>query len=279
MTFIDDTHERLMREVLAWMCSHRLFGDPREHERTYAQEALVAATFGYLCSAAHVGEAQWRLAAKFTAIFLYLDDTRDPDDAHPAIAEWLHELERIGAGRSALADFRVSFADYQASLVEERRLSLSALAREDYLALRRRTIFVEPYLDHWRVLAGIDVDPELPARELLCAGQGLARELIILANDLGSLVRDTTAEQTEMNLVVRDARQLGSLDAAIDQAVAEYNAIAVQLRELVRQANASLPALAQLLARVVDGNNETMKLLGRRYTQSTALLERLLPIA
>jgi hypothetical protein len=279
--FVDATHERLARDVLGWMSAHRLFGDPRDCERTYLEQALVAATFGYLCSAAEVGESEYLRAAQFTAIFLYFDDTPNVD-AHPAVVEWLGELERIGAGGSALEDFHASFADYRASLEEERRLDCSTLAREDYLQLRRRTIFVEPFLDHWRVLAGIDI--EAPAREILRTGQGLARDLIILANDLGSLVRDTTAEHGEMNVVVRDAQLRGSsIEVAIERAIAQHNALVGQLRELVSLAEDSrerpLPTLARLLTRVVDGNIATMKLLTRRYTQSTALLDRLLAVA
>ena len=272
-------HERVAREVLAWMRAHRLFGDPGEHEATYLEQATVAATFACLCSAADVGEAELLRAAQFTAIFLWFDDSGDAaaiGSEHPAVAEWLRALERVGEGRSALADFRASFADYRASLDEERRVDGSTLAREDYLQLRRRTIFVEPYLDHWRVSAGIDVDG--PARATLRSGQELARDLIILANELGSLVRDTTTEQGEMNLIVRDAQLLGSLEQAVDDAIAQYNALAEQLRALVCSARAELPAFTQLLTRVVDGNIATMRLLTRRYAQSTALLDRLLSV-
>jgi hypothetical protein len=275
--FVDATHRRIADEVHEWMRSHRLFGDPREREQTYREQALVAATFGCLCSAADVGEAEYLRAAQFTAIFLWFDDSSEaPSGEHPAVTEWLGGLEQLGAGRSALADFRLSFADYRASLDDERRSNCSTLAREDYLALRRRTIFVEPYLDHWRVLAGIDIDG--PAREVLRSGQSLARDLIILANDLGSLVRDTTAEQREMNLIVRDA-QLDSLDMAVDRAIAQHNAMVSQLRELVsiaaRSSEHPLPAFARLLTRVVDGNLATMRLLTGRYAQSSALLDRL----
>lgn len=279
--FVDPIHQRIFRDVLGWMRGHRLFGDPIERESLYLEQALVAATFGYLCSAADVREAELLRAAQFTAIFLYFDDHTacvDDDVEHPAIGEWLAELERIGNGGSALADFRLSFADYRASLEQERDLDRSTLAREDYLRLRRRTIFVEPYLDHWRVSLGIDVDPEAPTRELLATGQSLARDLIMLANDLGSLVRDTTAEHGEMNLIVRDAERLGSIDplgAATDRAIAEYNKLAGQLRELMPELDAKL---ARLLTRVVDGNLATMKLLTRRYAQSTPLLARLLLI-
>lgn len=276
---VDAAHERVARRVLGWMLAQQLFGDVREREATYLQEALVAATFARLCSAAGVGDDELLRAGQFTAIFLYLDDTTELEvllGEHPAINQWLGELEQLGAGTAALADFRASFADYRASLVEERRVDLATLTRDDYLKLRRRTIFVEPYLDCWRVLAGIDVAPDSPARAQQRRGQDFARELIILANDLGSLVRDTTSEHGEMNLIVRDAALLGSQDAAVDRAIAEYNALVMQLRELVQSTE---PKLGRLLTRVVDGNIATMKLLTRRYAHSTALLDRLLPVA
>lgn len=267
--FIDDTHERTAQAVLAWTVAHELFGPPSERESLYLEQALVAATFGYLCSAAEAGEREYLCAAQFTAIFLYFDDCPSAAGEHAAVAQWLHALEQLGAGRSALADFRASFADYRASLADERCMHAAALTREQFLQLRRRTIFVEPYLDHWRVLAGID----------LRAGQELAREAILYANDLGSLARDTSVEQSEMNLIVLDAARLGSLDAAIAAAVAHYNELLNQLGAVVatlaRSSKRSEQALARLLVRVVDGNLATMRLLTRRYAQSAPLLDQL----
>lgn len=286
------------------MESHRLFGS-LDNAREYAKEAIVAATFGYHCGPTRADDCSRLRTAKFTAIFLYLDDTTHPQvmsadrwaafhasliallrgagqgAEHSALLDWLAELRRVGAGApDALADFDDSFLDYCLSLDDERRATPAAMSAQEFLDLRRRTIFVEPVLNQWRVSMGINVPPSDPFRPLLMAAQGMARDLVIFANDLGSLARDSTAEATEKNLILHDAlRGDGQLGPAAERAIAAYNALVERLEQkLAEGRTAGAPfcaALADVLQGLVNGNLDSMAILEARYARSEPYLRRL----
>ncbi len=333
---VDRTHAEASDNVVCFMADHELFGPVEQHRPTYLQEAIVASTFGRLCGpsqpAAELStrrdaelctdaqlptddepstydkpstyDEQVRRAARFTAIFLYLDDTTNPtvmaDDrwrgfhdalmstldkgpggtTHPALREWLEEFDAPSRqAPTARADFDASFADYCRSLDDERGADLSAMTEAEFWALRRRTIFVEPYLDHWRVSMGLEVKADDAARDALHQGQALARDLIILANDLGSLQRDSTSETTEMSVVLWDVAERGcSLEAGAAAARQHYDQLLEQLRtqlDRLRDEAPWGPRFADLIGRVVDGNLDTMVCLGQRYAQSTRWLDGL----
>lgn len=298
-----------IERTLLWMRAHHLFGS-LENTREYQKQAVVAATFGYLCAPRRAEDGARQRAARFTAIFLYLDDTtsksvmsdsqwhtfhaslidllrdrRAADGAeHAAVAEWLAELRAIGQGApSALCDFERSFLDYCLSLDEERRADPAAMSEQEFLALRRRTIFVEPVLDHWRVVMGLEVPVAAPFRAELLAAQGMARDLVILANDLGSLVRDAGSETTEKNVILHRAQHRGErLEAAAERAVTEYNTRVAELQRALadiadseRSGAAWSAPLADLLAGLVDGDLDSMELLVQRYDRSESWLRGL----
>lgn len=278
------------------MEAHQLFGS-LDNEREYAKQAVVAATFGYRCGPSRADDRARLRTAQFTAIFLYLDDTTQPElmsdsrwsvfhraliaqlqsgvesPDHTALAAWLAELRGIAGGASAaLADFNDSFLSYCLSLDDERRAVPAAMSESDFLNLRRRTIFVEPVLNQWRASMGINVGPSNPGRPFLLAAQGMARDLVILANDLGSLLRDSRAETSEKNLVLHWAQgAAGGLDAAARRAVAEYNTQVEALQHALAAADSSgvpfVAPLADLLTGLVDGNLDCMDLLAQRYVQ------------
>lgn len=302
--FVDATHAEVTRDVLRWMAEHRLFGALDGKLRDYQKQAIVAATFGCRCAPTGASPAARLHAAKFTALFLYLDDTTNRDvmsserwrnfhttliallrgdavgESHAALAEWLRELREVGRGAAlALHDFEASFLDYCLSLNEERCADFATMGAEEFLKLRRRTIFVQPFLDHWRVSAAIDVSGDDPGRSQLVAAQAMACDLIIWANDLGSLARDMGYETTEMSVVLLYARELG-VERGAERAIDEYNALLCDFRRLIDRDAATEPSwfasLADLLGGVVDGNLDTMLALEQRYSESSTWLHRLL---
>lgn len=283
------------------MVEYGLFGGVESHGDTYVEKAMVAATFGRLCSI-DVDYAAYTRAAQFTAIFLYLDDTTNPDvmssahwqtfhsellraleegesESHAALSAWLRDLEAASgtAESPALRDFQQGFEDYCRSLSDERTMDVARSSDAEFLQLRRRTIFVEPFIDHWRVSAGIEVSTDDPEREKLLQGRALARDLIILANDLGSLARDSTSETTEMNLVLHYGNRMGSAEAGVARAVDEYNALLREFEAMIARGSeqAWFRPYVALLCRVIEGNLDTMLLLGRRYAESSIWLARL----
>ncbi|HLK60140.1 MAG TPA: terpene synthase family protein [Chthonomonadaceae bacterium] len=294
----------ITQRTLDWMQSHRMFGN-LDNVRAYQKQALVAATFGCRCVPSRANNSGRLRASKFTAIFLYLDamtgrdvmsdqrwhafhaslmdllEGREVEEEHAALAEWLGELPEGGQdGAFALHDFQASLRDYCLSLNEARNSDLAAMSEEAFLALRRRTSFVMPYLDHWRVFLGIDVPREDPFRPTLEAAQAAARDLIILSNDLGSLVRDSTPGSIEKNIVLHHAQHHDvSRDVAAMWAVDTYNHRLHDLRRLLVCAYAPATSwqapLANLLEGVVDGNLDTLLALEERYSRSDSWVRRL----
>jgi Terpene synthase family 2, C-terminal metal binding len=276
--------------ALTWATEQGLF---RGQAATAERACLNAATYARLCAPSTATTRQLELATTFTVLFFWLDDadpvqlaelTTTPGPPSPpripALARWCeqaHELEHCQPSlRAAWLD---SSHRWLAALVAELAIDRERIGVSQQLELRRDNAFIDPYLDLW--LALLDVVPTQADPTECARARWLARELIILANDLGSLARDLAAhDRAELNLVITMARERGCSHAeATAVLVEQHDALAVELgpalSSIAAVGGANGRAYAELLREVVAGNVAAMRVLAERYAGSTALLDAL----
>ncbi len=278
-----------MRDAFAWATKQGLFaGQPAVAERA----CVNAATYASLCAPASATERQLGLATTFTVVFFWLDDADPRELAElvatswplalqrlPALARWCDEAVELEACRPELREAWLdSLRIYLGALVDELAIDGSTVTVAQQLDLRRRNAFIDPYLDLW--LALVDVAPLPGLEHAIARARWIARELIIYANDLGSLERDLAAarERPELNLVLTTAREqrCSPVDAAA-ALVEQHNALVAELAPLFTTI-AATPAgavPAGVLRDVVVGNVLAMRALAERYAGSAAWLDAL----
>lgn len=270
----------LVNDASAWATKRGLFsGQPAVGERA----CVNAATYASLCAPVHASDRQLQLATTFTVIFFWLDDADprrlaelldEPLSRMPVLSHWRADAIELDACRPALTHaWSESLRIYLAALVDELAIDRAHVTVAQQLDLRRRNAFIDPYLDLWFAL----VDAAPVAAE--CArARWLGRELIIYANDLGSLDRDLAAhgERPELNLAITMAREHGCTpDEAARSLVEQHDALCGELRGLLATIAALAPAWAGVLREVVIGNVLAMRALAERYAGSTARLDAL----
>ena len=280
----------LARRTLAWAEAHGVrLGAP-------ARSTAVAASYAHNCAPAalRVTERRSDLAARFILLFLAIDDA-EPErvrallaergrwavgDLTPAIASFLAELEpdRGAADPSVWQRFEASYHDY----LEARLHELDAPTRPDSIAahwaFRRRTIFLEPYIDLWMILLGIADEAVAP---LTLARAGVV-DVVLLANDIGSFERDLKSGEApdDLNLVDTYSREQGtSRETAAAALIARHNELVRGLRADLGSPAAGGEAYADVLRGMADGNLASLRALRFRYPDKVAMLDRLERVA
>lgn len=276
----DARRRALVRDASGWAAKQGLFsGQPAVAERA----CVNAATYASLCAPVHASDRQLELATTFTVIFFWLDDADprelaalldDPFARMPALSHWRADARELDACRPELATaWSKSLLVYLAALVDELAIDRRRVTVAQQLDLRRRNAFIDPYLDLWFAL--VDAAP----LAVECArARWIGRELIIYANDLGSLDRDLVAdrERPELNLAITMAREYGCTpDEAAHSLVEQHDALCGELRGLLPTIAAVAPAWVGVLREVVIGNVLAMRALAERYAGSTARLDAL----
>ncbi|HWB78125.1 MAG TPA: hypothetical protein VG755_24340 [Nannocystaceae bacterium] len=276
----DSRRRALVNVASAWAAKQGLFSV----QAAVGERACVnAATYASLCAPVHASDRQLALATTFTVIFFWLDDAdprelaellAEPVARMPVLSHWRADARELDACRPELTRaWSESLRIYLAALGDELALDRAAITVAQQLDLRRRNAFIDPYLDLWFAL----VDAAPLAAE--CArARWIGRELIIYANDLGSLDRDLAAsrERPELNLAITMAREQGiTAELAARSLVEQHDALCAELRALLTTIAAVAPAWAGVLREVVIGNVLAMRALAERYAGSTARLDAL----
>jgi hypothetical protein len=141
---------------------------------------------------------------------------------------------------------------------------------------------MDPYLDLWMILDGVDLD-ELAEAEFARA-RALAVDLVLLANDLGSAERDARggASPDDLNLIHSYAREHGEDEAAtVERLIRLYNELVGRYRAALAQAIAARPSkhaqrYGEILCGVVEGNVASVLALGFRYPGAEPVMRRLI---
>jgi hypothetical protein len=282
------------RSALEWL-SARCSAESRTDRRLPAL-VTVASVYARLCAPSRASERHFDVVARFTALFFLVDDAELgelPDllateaswsiGRHtPALRSWLSEFHEQEAAAPRLRErFARAYHDYLAARRAEHAHKTRPLDLAEHWAFRRRSIFMDPYLDLWLILLGVELDavggaPFTTAREL-------AVDLVLLVNDLASLERDRQggASPDDLNLVHTFASQHGVPEAeAHELLVAEHNRLIRRYRAASETAVAARPGphaerYADLLSGVIDGNVAAVRALGFRYPGAGPMLPRL----
>lgn len=216
------------------------------------------------------------LAAEFLFAFFALNDGWDAmqalfdgaRDASPGVAfvrAWLSRIRRDYGDRAQR--FVAAFELYLASLVREKRYEAAPNhpTFEEYVDRqhgRYQWVATAPYLALWELALGLELtDAERPSANDLAA---LTVELTYLANDLGSLARDSSAKNFVTLLSARDA--LGpDISPAVEATCRIYAEKAARLvaARTSLDASSQLARYVELLCNVADGNLRATTLLGR----------------
>lgn len=294
----DPVARDITHRTLAWVREHGVFEGDRLANS--ARLVVVASIYARLCAPAAATRRHYEVAAIFTLLFFYVDD---------APASELPELLRGGEPwsvgrltpslRAFLADFREREAcspvlrddldrSYHAYL-SARRAELGHKARplsvEEHWAFRRKTIFMDPYIDHWMILLGIDpAELDLPA---FAAARRISTDIVLLSNDLGSVDRDRPGGESpdDLNLVDAYVLERGlARGETVESLIGLHNEMVDRLRAALEAAidarrTTSAERYADLLTGITDGNLGSLKALKFRYTGIAATLRRLATVA
>jgi hypothetical protein len=283
----------LSLRTLPWAEAHGvLAASGREHPEALV---VVASVFARLCAPPTPSERCLDVAARLLVVFFCIDDAENPDvpdltgrgaewslgPLTPGLHAWLAELPELGTCPPALREsFTTSFHAYLGARRREASLS-GELSLDEHWNVRRRTIFVDPYLDMW--LISMAVDTERIQLSRFAEARRLVTDIVLLANDLGSVDRDRAGgdSRDEPNLVTTYGRARGwSQDEAIERLITHHNELVAACRAEIasaRRAERSPHAdtYADLLAAVADGNLATMWTLTFRYRGVDAILKQL----
>jgi hypothetical protein len=258
-------------------------GQPEAAART----CVIAATYVSFCAPRTATERQYRIVTMFIVVFFWLDDS-DPHalaalhstgqlavDALPPLARWRARVTELDTCHPELAAAWLdAMRGYFASVADELAVDLRTITLAEHLEVRRRSIFVDPYVGLW--LALLDELPPAAHLETYTRARWLVRELILYANDLGALERDLATERVELNLVRTLAQQRGcSIGEAVGELVAEHNCMAAELRRLLATLAPHAPTLVDTLRQITNGNLASLRALVERYgnTERVAVLE------
>jgi hypothetical protein len=283
------TNER----TLDWARREIAVLDPARPESGLAKLVLVASTYATYCAPSAAPQRAFDLAARFILLFLLVDDAEKADAEGlvapsgerwaigrftPALSSWLADCqEHFECCEPALAGtFEQSFHDYLVARADELRATTRPRTVEAHLAFRRRTIFLEPYIDLWMILLGI-APSEVAA---LDATRSAVIDVVLLANDLGSVARDGAGGEApdDLNLVTTvAAERLCSTEQAVDHLVEQHNVLVARLRDELGASDTGehTAPYADVLAGMADGNLDALLALRFRYPGAGATLGRL----
>lgn len=264
-------------------------------ERRLPALLAVACVYARHCAPRQASERQQRVVARFTLLFFLVDDAALEDLPEllslsapwsigrysSALAAWLDDFtERHSVPPALVERFTLAYHDYLDARRIEQREHSSPSGLEEQWAFRRRSIFMDPYLDLWLILRGVD-PVGLPAE--LSEARKLAVDLVLLCNDLGSVERDRSggAGEGDLNLVHSYAREYAEPEsAALERVIELHNGLVERFRSLVREARQLEPSqyaetYAEILVGVVDGNRASVLALAFRYPGAEPIMRRL----
>lgn len=285
---------RLATETWHWLASHA--DGNVAAERKLPALVTAACVYARLCAPRAASERQYTVVARFTLLFFLVDDAaleELPDllaengswsigRYTPALRAWLSGFrERALASEQLRKRFAHAYHDYLAARKAEHGHQAAPPSLAEHWAFRRRSIFMDPYLDLWLILAG--VEPTAVAETQFAAARTLAVDLVLLANDLGSIERDARggASPDDLNLVHGYAREHGETEvAARERLIALHDDLVVRYRAAVASAVAARPGpaaerYAELLDGVVEGNVASVLALEFRYPGAASTMQRL----
>lgn len=287
---------RTAAETWHWLRAH---APAALAERRTAALLAVASVYATLCAPHAASARDFDVVARFTLLFFLVDDAELeelPDLLAPgaawsigrhteALRVWLDEFrEQESASQPLRMRFAAAYHDYLAARRAEGEHKSRPLDLAEHWAFRRRSIFMDPYLDLWMILCGIEL-AEL-AEQSFAPARALAVDLVLLANDLGSVERDAQggASPDDLNLIHSYAREHAlNQDEALERLVGEHNRMVERFREALAAALLARPGphaerYAGLLSGVVDGNIASVLALGFRYPGSESVMQRLLRV-
>jgi hypothetical protein len=288
---------RTAADTLAWL-SERSATDLHAERRLPAL-VTVACVYARLCAPVGASERHYDVVARFTLLFFLVDDaelSELPDllapgaswsiGRHtPALRAWLAEFEEQRLVGAQLRErFALAYHDYLAARRDEHAHHEQPLDLAAHWAFRRRSIFMDPYLDMWMILFGIEL--EALAQEHFAEARALAVDLVLLANDLASVERDRRGGESpdDLNLLHTYAKQHGvSAEHALESLIAEYNRSVQRYRDALNGALTARPGhhsqrYAEILTGVVEGNVAAVRALPFRYPGAETVLVRLTPV-
>lgn len=285
---------RLAEATWRWLAE--CAGVDREAERRLPALVTVASVYATLCAPSDASPRDFDVVARFTLLFFLVDDaalTELPDllaaDAAwsigrhtPALRVWRADFHEQAAAPSELRErFAGAYHDYLAARKAEHLHQSRPPNVAEHWAFRRRSIFMDPYLDLWMILR--HVDPAAIAEAHFAEARALAIDLVLLANDLGSAERDSKsgASPDDLNLIHSYAREHQESEAAtIERLLALYDDLARRYRAAASQAITACPTedarrYLDLLSGVIEGNVASVLALGFRYPGAAPLMKRL----
>lgn len=285
---------RTASDTLRWL--FRNSGVNARAERRLPALVTAASVYARLCAPSGASERSYDTVARFTLLFFLVDDAalaELPDllaesgewsigRYTSALRTWLAEFPELALASPRLRErFAHAYHDYLAARKAEHGHKAQPLSVAEHWAFRRRSIFMDPYLDLWMILCGIDLDRLAEAE--FGEARALAVDLVLLANDLGSAERDRQggASPDDLNLIHTYAREHDETEAAaLKRLIGLHNLLVEQYRTAILHAIAILPGphaerYADLLTGVVEGNVASVRALGFRYPGAEAVLNRL----
>lgn len=265
-------------------------------ERRLPALTAIASVYAKYCAPSDATDTECAKVARFTLLFFLVDDAAEgelPDLLSttsawsigrytPALRHWLEEFAEQARAPARLREhFASAYHDYLDARRREHENKSRPLGVDEHWAFRRRSIFMEPYLDLWLLLKGID--PDAVAEQEFAAARALAVDLVLLANDLASAERDSAqgASPDDLNLIHSYARQYQETEAAaLERLVSLHDELAEQYSAARARACAARPGphaerYADVLSGVVQGNVASVLALGFRYPGAAQVMRRL----
>jgi hypothetical protein len=288
---------RLANDTLRWLKASSGVDVGAERERRVPALVTVASVYARLCAPAGASERAYDVLARFTLLFFLVDDAA-VDEVPDLLAEnepwsigrytvalrtWLAETHELTAAPAGLRErFAQAYHDYLAARRAEHAHKSAPLGVDEHWAFRRRSIFMDPYLDLWLILDGVEL-AEL-AQEPFAAARALAVDLVLLANDLASGERDAQggASADDLNLIHSYARAYDEAQpAALERLIRLHNTMVERYRAALARAIAARPgphalSYAEILSGVVEGNVASVRALGFRYPGAEPVMQRLI---
>ncbi|MCH9682890.1 MAG: terpene synthase family protein [Deltaproteobacteria bacterium] len=261
---------------------------------------VVSCVYAHLCRPTTATDRQLDIAARLCLLFFCIDDA-EPDELTdlttptklwdvgpltPYLARWRAEfVEMERAAASVTACFTQGFHDYLRHRAEEPASRGRALPLAEHWTCRRQTVFIDPYVDQWILSMGLS--PNRIAHPAFDRCRRIVIDVVLIANDLGSLERDRVGGEAEhdLNLVHTYMRDNGWSEAGtVEHLTRMHNELIAEFRRASRVAVAELgtddaAAFADVMCGIIDGNRAALGVLHFRYPGIAEVVARLDTVA
>lgn len=265
-------------------------------ERRVPALVTVACVYAKTCAPPAATPRESRLVARFTLLFFLVDDAALDDLPQllapqaawsigrytPALRAWLADFHEQASTSRALGDrFAGAYHDYLAARRAEHEHKTRPLTLDEHWAFRRRSIFMDPYLDLWMILRR--VEPSRVQTTAFDEARRLAIDLVLLANDLGSLERDRAGgvAEDDLNLLHSYSRDFAEPESAtLERLIVVHDDMIERYRRALSAAASDAAGVAgrsyaDILSGVIDGNVAAVLALEFRYPGAAPILQRL----